>query len=74
MEIMLQDCVPLFGYWKMPLSQCSSSSALQNLRQAEDTSNLDSDEEVPRKKSRKRSYNHLLYPGEESDEDSTSLI
>ncbi|CAL1270302.1 unnamed protein product [Larinioides sclopetarius] len=52
----------------------SFGAALQHLRQAEDTSNLDSDEEVPKSKSRKRSYNHLLYPGEESDEESTSLI
>lgn len=48
-------------------------AALQHLSRAEETSNLESEDESPGKK-RAHKRKHLVYPGEESDEESVSLL
>ncbi|GBN38581.1 hypothetical protein AVEN_107682-1, partial [Araneus ventricosus] len=52
----------------------SFSAAYKHLRQAEETSNLESEDEILNKRPRKKTKMHLMYPGEESDEDCTQII
>ncbi|GBN43359.1 hypothetical protein AVEN_80821-1, partial [Araneus ventricosus] len=46
----------------------------QHLRQAEETSYLESEDENLYKRPHEKTKTHLMYPGEESDEDCTPLL
>ncbi|GBN87866.1 hypothetical protein AVEN_264492-1 [Araneus ventricosus] len=57
------------------VSQGSFSAAYKHyLRQAEETSNLESEDENLNKRPRKKTKTPLMYPGEESDEDCAQIL